>query len=128
MKVARSKEAASLPKPSAQAAKRPPADPLDLEAGSSGRDPLESAALLQVGFGPCTDRLRLEGQVQHNDGRGRQCADTCCMHPDHGFYCWDVQKQCQIVAHLHCGLCKVKTGDLTQADSIKLLCKQLRMR
>ena len=52
MKVARSKEAASLPKPSAQAAKRPPADPLDLEAGSSGRDPLESAALLQVGFGP----------------------------------------------------------------------------
>lgn len=47
MKVARSKEAASLPKPSPQAAQRPPADPLDLEAGGN-RDPLESAALLQV--------------------------------------------------------------------------------
>ena len=48
MKVARSKEAASLPKPSSQAAQRPPADPLDLIEAGSNRDPLESDALLQV--------------------------------------------------------------------------------
>ena len=57
MKVARSKEASSLPKPSpAELAKlQGPGDPLEQAEGGAASDPLESAALLQV------SRLSLEG-------------------------------------------------------------------
>ena len=63
MKVARSKEASSLPKPSpAELAKlQAPGDPLEQAERGRG-DPLESAALLQVrGARACTPTRPLTG-------------------------------------------------------------------
>ena len=85
MKVARSKEASSLPKPTpAELAKlqQGAADPLEQAEGGRG-DPLESAALLQVyrlRVGSCRQRTQLlnVGQRMHHLSSGH--ANACRLH------------------------------------------------